>query len=909
MAITQRNRVLRLGTPLGDEFLLIQSFRAKEGLSQLFQLEMDVVHEETESGDVTTSVDPNNILGKNVTLAIRTRGENTERFFNGICIRFAQGKRDDRFSHYKMLVVPEVWLLTQNVQSRVFQNITVPDLLRKVLDGISTSFEIQGKFEPRNYIVQYRESDFDFASRLMEEEGIYYYFEHKDGSHKMVIANTPQSHQNCPSKSDIPYFLDVTRKDDFLSSIDLWRVEHLLKTGKYTLWDHHFEIPNNHLEGTRNSNFSAGGSHELEFYDFPGGYAKRYDGVDKMGGERPGDLAHVFEDKQKAANLLQQESDAKYKVISAVSDCCSLTAGHRFKLFNHPNGDQNGQYVITQITHEGHQSPAYATGGDLARAYGNSFTCIPFSIPYRPPLRTPKPLVQGSQTATVVGPPGEEIFTDKYGRIKVQFHWDRITTPSPDSSCWIRVGRDIAGKKWGTMYIPRVGQEVIVDFIDGDPDKPIATGAVYNAEQMPHYELPKFKTLSYIKTRTSPDDGKGFNELRFEDKAGKEQVFVRSQKRMDVRARGSYYKTVGGNRHEIIGVRHDNQPGGNLTVTVGGNHDFHIKDSQYIGVDGKLNEYVKGDVVQDYQSNLQTVVKAKTELNAREITLEAFSKITLKVGSSFVVLDLSGVTIQGPMVKINSGGAASPTGPAIIDEPVDADPADTGEPGYLDRPRRGGGGGRRRRTLNGQHAPAITEQAFRLTQAKGTADDMDRALVAAELSKLPPHVLQRMEDNGTKVVVVRNSVTEERTDLKGVQPRGWGPGQTWDSVPGLYDPNTKQVIIATRGHGTPEGAHVPRTGDGHGSSNLVIHEAMHGVDHTGGAGGDLSTSPNFTNARNADSGTLSNYENQPGSAGPEETFAESAARYYGDDPNDAASHPNLHNYWETDPLNPTNYRP
>lgn len=576
------------------------------------------------------------------------------------------------------------------------------------LEGISTSFQIQGKFEPRNYIVQYRESDFAFISRLMEEEGIYYYFEHQDGSHKMVIANTPQSHTDCPSKARIPYFLVTQPKDDFVSSIELWRVEHQLQSGEYTLWDHHFELPHRNLEAKQKSIFNHGGNHELEFYDFPGGYAKRFDGVDKMGGERPGDVPKVFEDNRRTVQIIQQEWDAKVQTITGVSDCCSITAGHRFTLFNHPNGEQNGQYVLTQVTHEGHQSPAYATGGDLARAYANSFTCIPFKTPYRPPRRTPKPTVQGSQTATVVGPPGEEIFTDKYGRIKVHFHWDRLTEPSPDSSCWVRVGRDIAGKKWGAMYIPRVGQEVIVDFIEGDPDQPIATGAVYNAEQMPHYELPKYKTLTYIKTRTSPDDGKGFNELRFEDKQGKEQVFVRSQKRMDVRARGSYYKTVGGNRHEIIGVRADNQPGGNLTVTVGGNHDFHIKDSQYIGVDGKLNEGIKGDVVEDYQSSQQTVVKSKVEINAREITLEGSQKVVLKVGSSCVIVDMMGVTIQGPMVKINSGGFAPPTAPAIIDDPVDAEPADTGEPGYLERPRRGGGSGRRRRTLNGQHAPSVT---------------------------------------------------------------------------------------------------------------------------------------------------------------------------------------------------------
>jgi hypothetical protein len=270
----------------------------------------------------------------------------------------------------------------------------------------------------------------------------------------------------------------------------------------------------------------------------------------------------------------------------------------------------------------------------------------------------------------------------------------------------VRVAHDIAGKKWGEMHIPRIGQEVIVDFIEGDPDQPIITGSVYNNLSMPHYELPKYKTLTYLKTRTTPDDGKGFNELRFEDKQGKEQVFIHSQRRMDVRVRQSLYETCGGNRQEVIGMRSDNKPGGNLAITVGGNYDLHVVDSMFIGIQGKRNEIIKGDVIEKYNSNQQTAVRTKAELNAREITLEALTKITLKVGPSFIVVDLTGVTIQGPIVKINSGGAATGTGPGEGALPLDAETADTGEPGYLDRPRRGGsGGGRVIYDLNGQHAP------------------------------------------------------------------------------------------------------------------------------------------------------------------------------------------------------------
>ncbi|HEX8369284.1 MAG TPA: type VI secretion system tip protein TssI/VgrG [Pyrinomonadaceae bacterium] len=716
MATTQDGRLLSISTPLGKDFLLLKRMKATEGLSELFRLDVELLHEETSEGFEATPVDVQRILGQTVSIAITQRDGNT-RAFNGIVSRFSQGTRDNRFSYYYATIVPHVWILTQNVQSRIFQHVTVPDILKKVFEGFEMIYEIQGAFQKRNYCVQYRESDFAFAARLMEEEGIYYYFEHAGGTHKMIIANTPQSHRACPGKSSIPCFIDVTRgQEDWVSSIATWRQDYQLQSGKVTLWDHNFELPHKHLEVEKPSRFNVGGNQELEIYEFPAGYARKYDGIDRTGGERPADLQHIFEDNQKTAQIRMEELDSQYQTANGIADCASMTAGYRFALFNHPTRKLNANYVLTSLAHEAEQSPNYVANEEIGGAYGNSFQCIAHGAgtsPYRPPQKTPKPSIQGSQTATVVGPPGEEIFTDKYGRVKVQFNWDRESKFDPDSSCWIRVAKDLAGKKWGSMYIPRIGQEVIVDFMEGDPDQPIITGAVYNPETMPHYELPKYKTLTYIKTRTSPDDGKGFNELRFEDKQDKEQVFIRSQKRMDVRVRGSYYKTVGGNRQEVIGVRADNQPGGNLAITVGGNYDLHVKADMFVGIDGKLNHTVKGDEIKNVQGNYARVVTGKSELNAREIILEAMSKISLKVGGSFITIDLSGVTISGPMVKINSGGAGTPTSTQTIDDPLDAETADTGEPGYLERPRTGGGRrGRNRRTLTGQHAPPFTTKTL-----------------------------------------------------------------------------------------------------------------------------------------------------------------------------------------------------
>jgi|GEM_PF-353297 len=917
MPISQSERTLFFtAESLGENELVIKRIRASEGMSQLFRFELELLYDMGETEGFEPHLIPiNRVLGKWMAVNVE-QPDGAKRVFHGICVDFIQGNRDERYTRYTATVVPEPWFLTQTSHNRIFQNLRIPDILGKVFDGYNVSIRVnQGLYQPRNYCVQYNESDWDFASRLMEDEGIFYFFEHSSNGHTLVITDADSNIVACPSKEDIPFEIDVASdQNEWQGAVRSWQVVNRSRTGKFMLRDHHFQLPTNPLEAEEPTHYEVNGNSAYEVYEFPGGYAKHFDGVDASGGDTSDQLQKVFTDRQRFVEIRQQEIDSMHKSAEGRTDCCAMIPGFRFKLTTHPTAANNTNHTIVTLQTEAVQSPGYHSDEDVRNAYVSSFTTIPQGegqARFRPLRKTRRPVMNGCQTATVVGASGEEIYTDKFGRVKVQFHWDRDGGFNATSSCWLRVGTSIAGNKWGTMFIPRVGQEVIVDFLQGDPDQPIIVGSVYNPATMPHYDLPKFKTLSYIKTRTSPDDGKGFNELRFEDKAGKEQVFIHSNKRYDLRAKGSMYETCGGNRQESIGMRSDNKPGGNLAISVGGNFDLHVKQDNYIGIDGKVNNGVTGDVVEAFEANQQTVVTGNVEVNARSITLEALTAVTLKVGASFVKVDLVGVTIEGPLVKINSGGAAQPTGPAVIDSPLDAEGADTGEPGYLDKPRTGGGGGRKRRTLNGQHAPNITHQAFNLTHAAGTADDMDRALVAAELSKLPPYILQRMDDNGTTVQVCRNSVTEVRQDLQGVQPRGWPAGSTWDSVPGLTDPNSNQVIIATTGHNTPAGAHVPVAGEGHGSSNMVIHESMHSIDHHGPNGQDISsTDPNFVNARNNDPNMMADgYEGTANTAGgAEEGYAESAARYYSGDPNDAANHPGPHSYWESDPLNP-NPRP
>ncbi len=711
---TQDQRLIQLSTPLEKDFLLIERVRCVESLNQLFHIELDILHEEQKEGVKPTVVDPKKLLGNPMILSAHQPGPTT-RYFHGICISFSQGARNPRFSTYRAVLVPKVWMLTQIKQSRIFQNKTVPQIIEEVLTGYEFKNEIQTQgLEPRNYCVQYRESDWDFISRLMEEEGIFYYFEHTKNNHKLILGNDPRSHHETPTAADISYALERSELNDkWIPSINQWRSDDKMYTGKVELRDYHFQLPTKTLRVNETSQFDVGKNRDLEAYDWPGGYAKRFDGVDAGGGERPSDLEKVFPDSERTVKIRQEEIDTNYKRNFGSGDCCAITAGYRFNFIDHPTQKPTGQVVIT-AEHNIVQSPLYISDEPYATPYDVHFACIPYGqgqARYRPPRKTPKPIVHGSQTAKVVGNPGDEIFTDKYGRVKVHFHWDRSDNNDQKASAWIRYGTLFAGNKWGSQFIPRVGQEVIVDFLEGDPDQPIIVGCVYNEQHMPHYELPKYKTLSYIKSHSTPK-AQGFNEIRFEDKAKKEQVFMHSQKRYDLRVRGSMYETCGGNRQEVIGYRvkdgDKEDRGGNLAITVGGNYDLHVCGDQFIGIDKALYETVKSDVGEEYKAKHCSKITGKRDINAQTITLESLQGITLKVGASFVTVDLTGVTIQGPIVKINSGGAAMPTTPFQMADPLDAEHADTGEPGYLDRPRTGGGGGGRRwRTVDGYHAPVV----------------------------------------------------------------------------------------------------------------------------------------------------------------------------------------------------------
>jgi type VI secretion system secreted protein VgrG len=675
MPTTQDGRLMNIATPLGKDFLLINRLTVNEGISELFKYDVELLHEEDEVSFMPTVIDPQMIVGHAVTVFVSSL-DGSKREFTGIVNRFTQGNRDARFSYYYISVVPHIWLLTQKSQSRIFQQISVPDILKKVFEGFQIKYELQEQYEPRNYCVQYGETDFDFVSRLMEEEGIYYFFEHQDGVHKMIIADTPQSHRDCPGKSSIPFFLNTGDADDFIGAVNTFLSDYVLQTGKVTMWDYNFQLPTNRLENEKPSRFTFGDNQKLEKYDFPGGYARKYDGIDKGGGEQAGELQKIFTDRQSTVGKTMESLDARVTTANGTSDCCSIVSGYRFNLIEHPNGTLNRLYTITSATHEAEQSPSYVSNETLREPYTNRFECIAHGAgqpDFRPLRKTPKPIIRGSQTAFVVGPPGEEIFTDKYGRVKVQFNWDRESEGNGSSSCWVRVAQSWASNKWGSMFIPRIGMEVVVHFLEGDPDQPIITGCVYNPQTMPPYLLPDEKTKSTVKSNSSKGGG-GFNEFRFEDKKGSEQIFLHAEKDQDIRVKNDTKEIVGRDRHLITERDQFEKVKKDKHLRVMGNHNEKVDSAISIQAGTDFEE----------KAGTKFAVDAGTEIHLKSgtsMTLESGVSLTLKVGGNFININPGGVFISGTMVMINSGGAAgsgSGSSPEAPKDPLEADRADPG---------------------------------------------------------------------------------------------------------------------------------------------------------------------------------------------------------------------------------------
>ena len=555
IGFTQMGRALRIDTPLGADALLLRSVSGQEAVSQLFRFQLELLSE-----DDALSFDA--IVGKSITLHVQT--VDSERAFHGFVSRFSQGSRDERFTHYHAEMVPWLWFLTRTADCRIFQRKTAPDIIKKIFTDLGfQDFELRlyKTYRQREYCVQYRETDFNFVSRLMEEEGICYFFEHDPGGskHTLVLADDAPAHKPCPGQAKVrcDFASGGWRGEDAISE---WRIEQEYRPSAWAHTDYNFETPSTSLMVTVKD------EGKYEIYDFPGVYSKKNDG-------------------DQLARTRLQETLAFKSRASGKSNCRCFTTGALVELTDHYRKDLNHKWMLTAVYHQSTIGEAYGSGGsDEGFFYTNTFECIPESVSFRPTRLTPKPSVQGCQTAVVVGPAGEEIYTDKYGRVKVQFHWDREGKKNEDSSCWIRVSSPWAGKGWGGIHIPRIGQEVVVDFLEGDPDQPLIVGRVYHAENMPPWGLPAKKVISGFKSDSTKGGG-GYNEISMDDTKGNELIQVHAQHDQDIEVLHDERTNVGHDRTETVG--------NNETITIGHNRTETVGNNETITIGGSRTETVK----------------------------------------------------------------------------------------------------------------------------------------------------------------------------------------------------------------------------------------------------------------------------------------------------------------------------
>lgn len=634
--------------------LRITRFDGREALDELFTFSLEFVSSERELA-------PESFVGKAGQILITSPNHGT-REVNGILRSFERIGEGVNSTYYAAELVPLHWQLTRRKRSRVFieancADMSVPGIIKKVVADAGLPADcirpaLQSSYSPRDFVAQYRESDFDFIARLMEHEGMFYFFEHKDGKHVLVFGDSPAAHVNNTHGSQFPF-----REASGLQPAE--RAEHVfrLKTkrsiriGSVTRDDFNFTKPGVDIaDKVEASAFTA-----LHDIDYPGEYAEKPEGK-KLAGIR----LQAYQ-----CRVAQQQMSATIR---------GMHAGFRFTLQDHPAANLNREYLVTAVNHRARLAPS-AEGGAAERgeAYIAKFETIASDVPYRPQLKTEKPFVHGTQTAIVVGPAGEEIYTDKYGRVKIQFHWDHQGTFNENSSFWVRVAHGLAGGQYGIMFLPRVGQEVIVDFLEGNPDRPIVVGRVMNNDHMPAYPLPDEKTKSYIKTHSSKGGG-GTNEIRFEDLKGKEQLGFFAEKDMHVRAKADRVANIGHNDDLTVYCHQRYKVNGSASLTVGGNRVVVVGGDMTYKVTGNFYNEIKGDRVEDIFGKLHVI--------APDVFVEAQNSIVLGCGSSSIVITPGAIFINAPIVNINSG-----SGPPGVASAAQAGDAST--PGAADQVKPG----------------------------------------------------------------------------------------------------------------------------------------------------------------------------------------------------------------------------
>ncbi|PID43872.1 MAG: type VI secretion system tip protein VgrG [Proteobacteria bacterium] len=668
MALKQNNQFLKIATPLGDNVLVAQSLEGRESVSEPFHFVVRALSE-------SDSIDENSIVGKSVTIVLENVNGET-RYFNGIVARFVVGqKTGQRYREYRLEIMPWLGMLKYRADCRIFQEMTPVDIIESVFCELGFSdyqFKLQNSYAVRRYCVQYRETDFNFVCRLMEEEGIFYFFRHENGKHTLVLCDYARGYEKVPKSS-----IDVSAGSLTDFRISTWQRHFRFCSGRVAHTDYNFTTPGTSLMTNQQTVLSIPNSSPFEVYDYPGDY----------GDSATGDFY---------ARNRMEAIEADFTEIEATSDYHLMAAGYVFKAgYNQNEADAKKSFVVKTVVHQASEG-SYHSDNEVFE-YRNSFICVPADVVLRPHQVTPRPFIRGTQTAVVVGPAGDEIFTDEYGRVKVQFFWDRHGTRGDSSSCWIRVAQFWAGKKWGAQFLPRIGHEVLVSFLEGDPDRPLIIGSVYNADTMPTYDLPANKAHSGIKSRsTKGGSTENFNEIRFEDDKGKELLYLHAEKDEEEMIENNQKVTVGVNQKITVGVNQDIHVGNDSTENIGNDlaqtvgHDKTLKtEENHLEVIGKHAAILQGGnrilfVGENYSRNVlknvaftvggavaNVVAKDVAEkvggshsesvgknyaLEADKIQLEAKESIVLKCGKAKITMKKDGTIIVAGG-KINVKGS------------------------------------------------------------------------------------------------------------------------------------------------------------------------------------------------------------------------------------------------------------
>jgi type VI secretion system secreted protein VgrG len=654
VSISHAARPLRLSGAGADELLLI-GLEGGELLSRPFRYTLDLVSE-------NDAIDAQARLRKAVSVTI-DRGDQPPVLLHGLIRRFRQLGKNEGYTSYQAEIVPWIWFLSLTNDCRIFQAETVPDIVEKVFRGAGfPDFDVRcrGSYAPREYCVQYRESNLDFVSRLLEEEGIHYYFEHAAGKHTLVLSDQSALASDCDT-GGTRMGDDIGGQEDIVHWLE---ADHVVHIGEVEFRDFDF------VQAPEPLSSSTSGSGKEPFYDYHPGRFTTQDA-----GER-------------SARLALEVQEARQHVVRGSGSCRHFRSGYAFTLQAHYRADANQKYLLTSVTHK-------AAGGNL-RSAGQSavehtcdFEAVPISVPFRPDRLTPRPVVAGSQTALVVGPAGEEIYVDEYGRAKVRFHWDRGDSSDENASCWVRVATTWAGRNWGAIQLPRSGEEVIIAFLEGDPDQPIIIGRVYNAHHMPPYSLPANKTQSGVRTRSSKQGSASmFNEIRMEDLKDSEELYIHAQKDKKVIVENDRSEEVG--HDETIVIRNDRtetvendekitikrhrteEVGGDETIKVKGKRTEAVDGDEKIDISGKRQTAVTGDEAGKFQAkrtvnveqdDMLTVKGKITVKSQASVLIEATQSIELKVGSNSIKIDPAGITVKGIQIKIEGSAMAAMKAP------------------------------------------------------------------------------------------------------------------------------------------------------------------------------------------------------------------------------------------------------